>query len=597
MALSLLVSLCLTAVAAADEPLTATGDAKNLWIIKPSATGGGFTILHRRTSDVPEGKISAVPAIKGTLIPGGAVAGDGFIWLFYVDGSVQSIRVVEDSIGRRGFTDIILPSLPRGIKARSIAVTRTGAWVLARVEDQRLLDVLDQPHVDDPTWRERRRKSPPLSVQEKETEKEKTKPPEPTAATEPSGKKEDDKTKVIETPAVAAPKSVKADRLLHLAQDRWETVALPADWNPDLPGYLVTQSYEDERPLLVTTTPGEKLIRWYTWAKPDGAADNVGPDWITHRQTIELATSAEPAVIDRQLVVRQRLNTPGKIEFAVTQIRPERVSELGTLSATDRGGPWAITSLGDRLALITSDKDGQLSLNRISLRGATDDQPVLLAPEPPSIGQVADLLVFIVVLALVTPVLILMWKREPAAQPVQLPRDVRVADLVPRGMAAMIDLFPCLYLATIICDVSFDAMTTFWPGTGRSGGWAPMVPGAVAIGLYVGHTFLSELFTARTLGKAMLGMRVTGTKGEPPDIWQVLARNVFKTLDLIALPLLIFAIISPNRQRLGDVVGRTVVVTAALDEDGTPKTNRRANEEDDDDDNDPPPDPRPKRPK
>ena len=587
MAMGLLLSLCLAGVAVADERLTASGDVKNLWVIKPSPAGGGFTILHRRVSDQPEGKISAVPAIKGTLIPGGAVAGDGFIWLFYADGSVQSIRVIEDSIGRRGFTDIILPSLPRSITVRSIAVTRTGAWVLARVEDQRLLDVLDQPPVDDPTWRERRRMTPPLSAKDAETPKG----PESTAAAPsipPKSETTFDK---------AAPRIVKADRLLHLSQNRWETIALPADWSVDSPGHLVTQAYDDARPLLIATTPGEKLIRWYTWARPDGAGDDAPQQWITHRQTMELATSAQPAVIDRQLVVTQRLNTPGKIEFAVTQIRPERVSEVGTLSAIDRGGPSALTTLGDRLALITADKDGQLSLTRISLRGTSDDQPVLLAPEPPSIGQIADLLVFVVVLALVTPVLILMWKRDPAAQPVQLPRGLRIGDLFARALAAMIDLFPCLYLATVICDVSFEAMTTFWPGTGKSGGWQPMIPGAIAIGLYIGHTFLSELFTARTVGKAMLGLRVTGLKGEPPDIWQVLARNLFKVLDLIAMPLLIFAIISPSRQRLGDVVGRTVVVTPAIDEDGNVKSNRRANDEDEDDHDDPPPDPRPKRPK
>ena len=588
MALSLLVSLCLTAVAAANEPLTASGDAKNLWIIKPSPAGGGFTILHRRTTDQPESKISSVPAIKGTLIPGGAVAGDGFLWLFYADGSVQSIRVVEDGIGRRGFTDIILPSLPRGIKARSIAVTRTGAWVLARVEDQRLLDVLDQPAAEDPSWRERRRKAPPLPV----IEAEKTKTPEPTAAPESAPTTPQ---ATPETPAPPKPVSVKADRLLHLSQNQWETIPLPADWNVDAPAWLVTQAYEDARPLLVTSPTKEKIISWFTWAKPDGAAADAPEQWISWHQTVDFLGVGVPSVIERQLVVAHRRDTPGKVEFVISHVRPERSTLVGTLSATDRGGPWALTPLGDRLALITADKDGQLSLTRINLRGSADEQPVLLAPEPPSIGQIADLLIFVLVLALATPVLILMWKREPAAVPVQLPRGLRIGDLTTRGMAAILDLFPCLYLATLIRGVSFDDMINYWPG--KSGGWEPMIPGAIAIGLYIGHTFLTELFTARTLGKAMLGLRVTGLKGEPPDIWQVLARNLFKVLDLIALPLLIFAIISPSRQRLGDVVGRTVVVAAALDDDGTPKSNRRADEEDDEDDRDDPPDPRPKRPK
>ncbi len=611
------------------DSLLATGDSQNLWIIRPAVTGEKFTILHRKVSDQPESKLSTATELRGRLIKDGIVAADGQIWLFYQDSTVQSIRVLEDAVGRRGYTDIILPSLPKGINVRSIAVTRTGGWVLARIEDQRLLDALDHPSADERTLRERRRDAQEARIKLKEqtdsenakdAAKDVTSKDDAKAAVEPpieSTAKSDEKDPPVVAPA---PTAIKADRLLHLVRDRWEVVELPADWNVNLPATLVTPSFEDPRPMLVVNStpsatdasaapaPAKKTVRWYSWEKPVGttpatqppAAEPL-PQWIASEQTIEQTGSMLATTIDRQLVVMHRLSTEGKIEWAVTSIRTERVSELGTLSLDDRGGDWALTASGDQLCLITDDEAGQLQLRRINLRGVADANPIPMAAAPPSLGPVADLLVFVIVLALVTPVLILMWKRDPAGQPIALPRGVRVADLLPRALAASIDLFPCLYLSTLITGVSMEQMVDFWPG--KSGGWEPMIPGAIAMGLFITSTFLTELFTARTMGKALIGMRVTGLKGEPPDIWQVLARNLFKALDLIAMPLLIFAIISPNRQRLGDVVGRTVVVMPTSPTDGqkqaSPRGNLRNDEDKDDDQDgsDPPPDPRPKRSK
>lgn len=611
----LLVLLFSCQRAAAAGSIMATGDPSNLWIIKPAATGDTFTILHRRTADQPESRLNTGPSIRGKLINNGAVAGDGHLWLFYQDSTVQSIRVLEDAIGRRGYTDIILPSLPKGITIRSAAVTRSGGWVLARIEDQRLLDAIDHPQIDERTLRERRRDAKEATMKLKDEtggDASKDSPKDSPKATEDaaieSPEKPGEKATVAPAPAV----SIKADRLLHLARDRWESVALPADWNVELPATLVTPSFEDARPLLVVTRPAEqpthRMVRWYSWEKPrvspssSQPADDAGAAtleaWVASEQTVEKSGSLTATTIDRQLVVLDRLNSPGKIEWSVTSVRTERVSDLGTLSLEDRSGPWALAAVGDQLGLITADDKGELQLMRINLRGVTDANPVPLAATPPSLGPVADLLVFVIVLALVTPVLILMWKRDPAGQPLALPRGIRVADLLPRGLAAMIDLFPCLYIASLITGVSIDRMVDFWPG--KSGGWEPMIPGAIGIGLFIASTFLTELFTARTMGKAMLGLRVTGLQGQPPDLWQVLARNLFKALDLIAMPLLIFAIISPNRQRLGDVVGRTVVVTPASPEegDGRPGQRKRTEEEESEKDgSEPPPDPRPKRPK
>jgi uncharacterized RDD family membrane protein YckC len=90
-----------------------------------------------------------------------------------------------------------------------------------------------------------------------------------------------------------------------------------------------------------------------------------------------------------------------------------------------------------------------------------------------------------------------------------------------------------------------------------------MLPGLTAMGLFVLHTGLAELFTARSLGKALLGLRVLEVKGAAPGWGQMLARNAMKLFELVAWLLLVLPLVSPHRQRLGDVVARTLVVRRA----------------------------------
>jgi uncharacterized RDD family membrane protein YckC len=93
--------------------------------------------------------------------------------------------------------------------------------------------------------------------------------------------------------------------------------------------------------------------------------------------------------------------------------------------------------------------------------------------------------------------------------------------------------------------------------------WAMMTPGLIAIAVTVMHVAISEALTGRSLGKVLLGLRVTDLKGNRPTARQALIRNALKTFDLIAYLLLILPIVSPYRQRLGDMVAQTVVASKA----------------------------------
>lgn len=93
--------------------------------------------------------------------------------------------------------------------------------------------------------------------------------------------------------------------------------------------------------------------------------------------------------------------------------------------------------------------------------------------------------------------------------------------------------------------------------------------GAVLFYLYglfavVGYPALGEwLFSGRTIGKKVMGLRVVDTSGRAAGAGQVWLRNVVRLADLLPPPYLTglaFVALHPRHQRLGDLVAGTLVV-------------------------------------
>jgi uncharacterized RDD family membrane protein YckC len=85
--------------------------------------------------------------------------------------------------------------------------------------------------------------------------------------------------------------------------------------------------------------------------------------------------------------------------------------------------------------------------------------------------------------------------------------------------------------------------------------------------LYVGavllYFFAAEALTRRTVGKAMLGLRVVAATGAPATTGQVLGRTAMRLIDFLpALYLLGLAamLAGARNARLGDLVAKTAVV-------------------------------------
>ncbi len=81
----------------------------------------------------------------------------------------------------------------------------------------------------------------------------------------------------------------------------------------------------------------------------------------------------------------------------------------------------------------------------------------------------------------------------------------------------------------------------------------------IGVCIYLLHTTLSEVFTGRTLGKFLLGLRTVTIEGGTPDTGQFLIRNLLRIIDLLWFPLTL-VLISPLRQRSADVAAGTMVI-------------------------------------
>jgi uncharacterized RDD family membrane protein YckC len=86
------------------------------------------------------------------------------------------------------------------------------------------------------------------------------------------------------------------------------------------------------------------------------------------------------------------------------------------------------------------------------------------------------------------------------------------------------------------------------------------VPLLVLLGIYLLHVTAGELFFRRSIGKALTGLQIIMADGKAPTVAAIIIRNLIRLPELLLGLLVIYIFLSRHRQRLGDVVGRTLVI-------------------------------------
>lgn len=244
----------------------------------------------------------------------------------------------------------------------------------------------------------------------------------------------------------------------------------------------------------------------------------------------------------------------------------EQIVELGLFESTaPKMSPWPLLAMSDKIALIEQDQQQkdtakQLSLQTLDLQGNQSEKPLQLTiANPNDVTNQPGRLVVSLALMVAVMLMFSVWRRDPANARVTVPDGYQISAMSRRFLALMIDLAPCGLISSWCFGITVEQLVDQWPGVAVS--WEQLVPGMVTIALYTTHTTVTEIFTAQTLGKKIMGLTVCTMAGQSPDVWQIILRNLLKILDLIAwyvLPMLV--VVSAYRQRLGDVVARTVVI-------------------------------------
>jgi uncharacterized RDD family membrane protein YckC len=138
----------------------------------------------------------------------------------------------------------------------------------------------------------------------------------------------------------------------------------------------------------------------------------------------------------------------------------------------------------------------------------------------------------------------------------ELRPQVNAAALGVRALAAIIDS------ATV--SIAWYYIIETWGDAGREGGME--LTGTPALLLMLATAafwILPEWLLGTTLGKWACDLRVTTLNGGSISFVQSLKRNVLRSLDFFPFYLTGFvaARLSPNRQRLGDLWAKTIVVS------------------------------------
>ncbi len=233
----------------------------------------------------------------------------------------------------------------------------------------------------------------------------------------------------------------------------------------------------------------------------------------------------------------------------------------------DEGGPPIVSRFGGKLAFAWREKT-DLFFGRCDLAGDLTREPLAVFEQPPPkipvarIEQVATWVIFGVLFALI------FWPKQTLrTRPFSLPEALVPAPAGRRLLAFAIDILPVSTVVSWLVVGGQEQWTEAMEQLlekGRSDELALAV--LISLAVYAAYCIFMEYRFGATLGKRIMKLCVVGDGGRKPTLREVALRNVAKIPEVLFSPLLIFALLTRYRQRLGDKMAWTAVidVTASL---------------------------------
>jgi uncharacterized RDD family membrane protein YckC len=221
-------------------------------------------------------------------------------------------------------------------------------------------------------------------------------------------------------------------------------------------------------------------------------------------------------------------------------------------------GPMGIAGTSGGAVVISGADPASATLLAVDVLGRSAGPAAPIARPPRAL---VDLLRLPILLAIaVTAVMLAVTLRPEGARAAAIGEGLQILPAPLRLAAFAIDFLPGAIVAIAVLDCrphELLAPPLFAPRLAASG------PYALAAAITALHGAASELLSARTIGKAIIGARVAGTDGERPSARRLVARNLAKAIVLMVPPLAVVILVTPHRQGLPDFAARTVVVRSA----------------------------------
>lgn len=291
---------------------------------------------------------------------------------------------------------------------------------------------------------------------------------------------------------------------------------------------------EGDQLILIDGTANHELIL-YVWGAQDRlfAIDLETPDASPTVIPVEWKLHEDVKVSLAQNDPRAASMAVGAIRLIRGAIEGEPVEE----SAARRDG-------GDEVLI-------ELALDAHSLEPIGEGHAVPLRLAAMSPEEVRQQIVTLLLYALLVVAVVTVLRQKPMPAPERL-KDVasHLAPLSLRVAAGLVDALPLL----IILGIWYN----FDDRMGVPAEWVLFGAGAL---VYFGHLILAEWLTGRSLGKVIFSLKVVRTDGTAPGLWAIILRNILRPLDVATFGVtLVMAMLTPLRQRLGDMAAATTVV-------------------------------------
>lgn len=166
-----------------------------------------------------------------------------------------------------------------------------------------------------------------------------------------------------------------------------------------------------------------------------------------------------------------------------------------------------------------------------------------------------------------------VFRRGAMVAVLTLPADCALALAVQRLVGLAIDLVPFAAAAAVALNVDWQSalreLGGWASGGGASAGKLPtadtLLWWGTSCATYAVYGLVMELLTRRTVGKVLVGTRVRSETGSATRPWQIVVRNLLRCVELMP-PFWVLGfvvVLSRNRQRVGDIFARTIVVRRA----------------------------------